>query len=335
MPNSALIVFTAPYDGHIGSEIDAKHMEAFLQRQGFQLTLLGGQNATSRNVLAHLNAAAKETQPGEMFVFYYSGHGGSKPEHRREIDGKQELLCLYDPATGKVGGNGNLLDADLHPIWRRFQKETRILMLADCCHSGTNYGHDKEATGHGARKYYSSDFIDPNSDPTYCTREGVCTPPLNKIQAMMIHIGAARDYQLAQGGSGGLFTNAMLSTWEEWKGRGRTGNYRDFFVEVSKKVQQKNPTQIPQMNIIPQDGRTEAFVSQMPFTIPYMFYRPYAETSTSYNPTGRFIPQTMFAQPASKSRTVPYTSVTERSIDETPPEETSAYFCGRGNCVLL
>ncbi|MCK4608156.1 MAG: caspase family protein [Gammaproteobacteria bacterium] len=248
MPNTALIVATYPQD-NLNTEIDSKNMISLLQKQGFSTIDLHDDNATPENVKNYLNLASQKTKPGETFVFYYSGHGSQKyDDHGHEIDRKQELLNL---------NNGDLSDLEIHRIWKTFKKDSRILMIADCCHSGTNYGHDTERPYHVPEE----EALSPEVEPPYCD-DGVCYPPITKIPASLVHFGSSKDFQYSRDTkNGGLFTNKLLEVWNDGE---FSGNYNAFYHAIKELVIGINPEQHSQLNIIPEDNN---FAQEKPFTI--------------------------------------------------------------------
>ncbi len=118
------------WDGKLNAaEKDAADIQALAKTAGFRTDLITGANATRNNVLAALNNAAANLQSGDIFVLYYSGHGGQLPDlDGDEDDGKDETWCLYD---------SQLLDDEIKLQWPKFKEDVRIFMLSDSCHSGT------------------------------------------------------------------------------------------------------------------------------------------------------------------------------------------------------
>lgn len=84
--------------------------------------------------LRDLSRRSHAQQLYEAFV-HYSGHGSQRPDDssdEKEIDGKDEVLIPADYYR-----SGFLRDDALHEILRRFNPNTRVICLLDCCHSGT------------------------------------------------------------------------------------------------------------------------------------------------------------------------------------------------------
>ena len=84
--------------------------------------------ATVANIRRSLTEYAQRLGPDDVFVFFYSGHGGQQPVagDPREIDGANEFLAVYD---------GALLDDDLGRLFDGLR--ARVSMIAiDACHAG-------------------------------------------------------------------------------------------------------------------------------------------------------------------------------------------------------
>ena len=92
-------------------------------------------DATRKAVIAAVKAAAKAMKAGDIFFLTYSGHGGQVPDFNGDEalddpnDFQDETLCLYD---------GQIVDDELYALWAAFPADSRVLVLSDCCHSGSN-----------------------------------------------------------------------------------------------------------------------------------------------------------------------------------------------------
>lgn len=91
-------------------------------------TMLVDQQATVANIRRAFENVARQAGPNDMFVFFYSGHGGRVPRQGfqpADPDGKDETLAFYD---------GDVIDDDfsqwLAPI------RGRSLIVLDACFSG-------------------------------------------------------------------------------------------------------------------------------------------------------------------------------------------------------
>merc|ERR1711871_460701 len=106
-------------------------------------------NGNKQNILKILNDTA--TSDYDFVVFYYAGHGIrvndiSKDESNIDSDRNNEYSNIMqggkarDSAlvTSEMNGRTNLIiDDEIKEIWNKFSKNTLILNIYDCCHSGS------------------------------------------------------------------------------------------------------------------------------------------------------------------------------------------------------
>ncbi len=93
-----------------------------------QLKLLLDDQGTLKNIRAALETILARAKPGSTFIFYYAGHGA--------MLGKEGRIgfCNYDCAAGR---EENYLEMNsFAPLLQKHFKGRRVLLLADCCHSG-------------------------------------------------------------------------------------------------------------------------------------------------------------------------------------------------------
>ena len=129
---------------------------------------------SAARVVEVFNEMGARCQPGDTFVFFFSGHGTqSDGRSKNEADGKNEELCLCAPD----GSYDPLVDDHLAECIKGLPEGVRCLSICDCCHSGTMA--DCDSTDYGNRK--------------------------------VMHLGASDDAQSAQDlGGGGALTSALL-----------------------------------------------------------------------------------------------------------------------------
>ena len=126
-------VDSAHYDGWDGklnaAEKDATDIQTLAKSVGFTTEIIKGNNATRESVAAAINNAAANLSTGDIFLLYYSGHGGQLPDlDGDEDDSLDETWCLF---------NGQLMDDDIRQFWTSFKEDVRVFILSDSCHSGT------------------------------------------------------------------------------------------------------------------------------------------------------------------------------------------------------
>lgn len=91
----------------------------------------------SEQAFSHFSAA----KPGDICIFYYSGHGSqvlAPPEFKHlEPSGNCQTLVLID---SRLPGKRDLLDKELAWLsWNTFQNKSNVLFYSifDCCHAGS------------------------------------------------------------------------------------------------------------------------------------------------------------------------------------------------------
>ncbi len=192
-----------------GCELDVDNIQRILNPLGYQIKTLKTAQATRDAILSSLYRAAETTVSGDIFVFYYSGHGGQQPDYNdEEPDGKDETLVAYDR---------EVIDDKIHAALLRFRQGVRVVMISDSCNSGTNY--------RGLR--------------TIINREASTFKPIAAmrsrdlaIKAQLIHMGGCRDGFGSSGYyGGGAFTMALCEAWNN-------GEFQGNFEQLHAKIEQ-------------------------------------------------------------------------------------------------
>jgi hypothetical protein len=229
----------AGWDGKLElCEFDAQDMEMLAKDAGFaHRTLLITKDATRDAVVGAIQQAAAESQPGDMFLFTISCHGGQVPDFNRdEEDGIDETLCLYD---------AQLIDDELHALWSAFRPGVRVLVLSDSCHSGTvvkaqrhaSLGAERLAalgrprfmpsivaakTARQNRDFY---FQKASSIPSRLS-DSVTRTMASPVAATVRLLSGCLDHQYSyEGVTNGRFTGALLEAWGQG---GFQGDYTAF-----------------------------------------------------------------------------------------------------------
>ena len=137
------------YWGPLHGIEDAELMRETLQNrfgaQASDLVLLGGVEATAKNIRAQLEVLEEKAQKGEILVFFFSGHGSVVPDQvdGDETDGVDECLVPYDAPShrSKKFPNSVIRDDEFQEFISRLHEKVgpqgHILLVFDSCHSGT------------------------------------------------------------------------------------------------------------------------------------------------------------------------------------------------------
>lgn len=110
--------------------LDAQTFARAATARSYLAALLLDHDATFANVLHAIHEAAEALGSADTFVLTFSGHGLAGQTR----DGFQQSWYLFDRPLLRYGSDG--LDA----LLARFRPGVRILIVANCCHSGTNAG---------------------------------------------------------------------------------------------------------------------------------------------------------------------------------------------------
>jgi len=218
-------------DGCWGCELDVDNMGRILQPLGYDIKKLKTADATRPAILSSLGQIGKSLECGDIFVFYFSGHGGQQLDaNGDELDGHDETLVAYDL---------DIIDDDLNTHWLRFEEGVRVVMISDSCNSGTNYK--------GLRDIHTLASLRPIEEKL-----------AKAMKAQLIHFGGCRDGFRSRGQEdGGVFTKALSTAWDQGNFE---GNYPDFYNAIRNLVTSE---QRPQYN---KYCVTAEFESQKPFT---------------------------------------------------------------------
>ena len=126
---------TSPLSGCVA---DAQSWAATLTGLGFEPPiLLLDEDATRIAIQEKLRALVLASQPGDVVVFQYAGHGTqfrdtNGDETGPDSDPDDEAVCPIDFAEGHF-----LVDDDLGEIFDRIPDGVNVTCFMDCCHSGT------------------------------------------------------------------------------------------------------------------------------------------------------------------------------------------------------
>lgn len=222
-------------NGCLGCELDVDNVERILRPLGYAVTTLKTPQATGDALLRGLRSAATKLKDGDIFVFYYSGHGGQVPDtNGDETDRQDETLVAYDR---------QITDDELNQAWLGLKPGVRVVMLSDSCNSGTNY---KLVGGFGPPPFFPE----------------ISRAVAAKMQAQMLHFGGCRDGGTSSGYQfGGAFTRALCNVWS---GGAFSGSYRALYDAVCAEVR-KTEAQEPQHSEY--GPVTAEFRNQRPFTV--------------------------------------------------------------------
>ena len=215
-----------------GCELDVDNMEMILNPINYQIKTLKTADATRDRILSALYRAADNTEGGDIFVFYYSGHGGQQPDITGdELDGRDETLVAYDR---------EVIDDKIHEALGRFRAGVRLVMISDSCNSGTNYRLRMTAP--------------VNEQAIFKPLARRSTRELS-IDAQLIHLGGCRDGFGSSGYQhGGAFTISLCEAWENGSFR---GNFKDLHSRICDLIRSDQKPQYSEYGPVSDEFRSQ------------------------------------------------------------------------------
>jgi hypothetical protein len=221
---------------------------------GYDVVQLLNEQATRLSIVSFIKSMAIKSEPGDSFVIHASSHGTQvRDRNNEELDGLDEaLVCYFE--QGQDFMDHLLIDDDFSDLISKFNQESNITFLMDCCHSGTStraafFAGDvvsrfiKPPNGRDAvpAKYYNK-----NTLSYACSR--VCnlfrsTPKKNKLingDIMGVVLSACKDNQTAadafiDGSYCGAFSKNLVKAVNE----SRTLRVDDVFKAMVTNVKSK------------------------------------------------------------------------------------------------
>lgn len=230
------------YDGWDGElaqpENDARAICEIASKRGFKSKIILGNNVTRLNVIYSVREAAQELESGDIFFFYYSGHGGQLPDmDGDEMDGMDETWCLYD---------GELVDDELRLLWSEFKEGVRILVLSDSCHSGTitKASVEEPALENCVKKAMPMEYVRKTYFKNKSFYDNLARELMDKganekeVKAGVLLISGCQDEQSSYAftfDENSAFTTALLQVLEE----GPSADYSEFHKKIVDKLDKR------------------------------------------------------------------------------------------------
>ena len=140
------VLFGLNYDYLPGAKLfgcvnDVKNTATYLEKAGVTCEVYTDDNprtrpfTTAQGIVNRLNILANDTRRRNIRLvwIHFSGHGTQIMDRNRdEKDGMDECLVPSDVMTAGV-----ITDDVINGILARFNPNTRVICVFDCCHSGT------------------------------------------------------------------------------------------------------------------------------------------------------------------------------------------------------
>jgi hypothetical protein len=124
------------------------------------IDLITDGDVTKKNLLARLKNLVTGAAPGDTIFFHYSGHGSQVMSNdwtnTDEADGRDEILCPVD-----LDWNDPIRDHDLGRIFKLVPAGVHVLVVLDCCHSGTGLRNSLKKLGSKDENDFRNRFMPP------------------------------------------------------------------------------------------------------------------------------------------------------------------------------
>ncbi len=257
----ALLIGINEYAGNVpnlsGCHNDVERFEQVLKTR-FSVTdetlqVLKSQQATKANIIAGFTDHLSQAGKGDTALVYYSGHGSQEYSPQElwniEADGQNETIVCHDSRTGA----GDLADKELRFLIAGLaEKQPHILVVFDCCHSGSGTRSAGSVDDRAVR------LTSPDNRPRaidqyvfYDTArdEGWLGDMRRLPRGQHIILSACRDSELSkelviEGRRHGAFTHFLCKTLESAAG---SFSYRNLVSRINQQVQALVDKQHPQV----------------------------------------------------------------------------------------
>lgn len=267
--------------------------------------ILLNQDATRQAIIAGFQQHLCNADSGDIVLFYYSGHGAQEkaPEEFWELepDHLDETLVCYDSRTD---GCRDLADKELaYLISKVAQKNPQVLVILDCCHSGSGtrdlsaeIGVRRSPVDERDRPLSSFIFADDQTalkelltSPSNLEKKttGVVLP-----QGKHIMFSACRDYELAKeykvedDQHRGAFSYFLMQTLHRTNGN---ITYRDLARNINALVCGKVKEQSPQVEATNLEELNKPFLGGAIQERPIYFTLTHSKSQNSWVIDGGFI----------------------------------------------
>ncbi len=117
-----------------GCVADARLWAKTLKGLGFKTELLLDGDATRAGILKGLEKLVRDSRPGDVLAFQFSGHGTQfkDKDSDEEGDGKDEAIVPVDYTVGPC-----VLDDEQFEAFQKLPEGVSLTCFYDCCHNGT------------------------------------------------------------------------------------------------------------------------------------------------------------------------------------------------------
>jgi hypothetical protein len=231
-----------------GPSEDVAAMHVLLREKfGFEdsgIRVLDQKDATREGILAALDRLVAETKPGDLVVFYYSGHGSRRLDTLSSKNHLDETIVPIDAWKGAT----DIRDKEMALRFDRivFDRQAHLTAIYDSCNSGT-MARGITASVQRALAYDDRDVAEEKKhDPATVTEADLKRIP-QQGDAIILSAAAANEYAQEavypdDGKPHGAFTRALVMVL---KSHTQTLSAEDVVAEVSSILHADSPVPVP------------------------------------------------------------------------------------------
>lgn len=232
------------------------------------IDLITDNDCTKANLLARLKKLVTGVKPGDTVFFHYSGHGSQVMSNdwtnSDEADGRDEILCPVD-----LDWNDPLRDHELGAYFKLLPAGVKILVVLDCCHSGTGLRNSLRKLGGKDENDFRNrflppppsnvltnpkvkldrdlNFIIPDGKSIQKQKRGFAVTAVKQGEAVLIS-GCRENQTSADAWINGRYHGALSYYLIEALAAGNFNmTYIDLINDVNAKLRNKKFTQVPQL----------------------------------------------------------------------------------------
>lgn len=217
---------------------DADDWAQLLAVNGVDSSVLAEKQATRATILSSLKRLVKQAKAGDVVYFTYSGHGTWLPDRSGdETDRRDEALCPIDMDDGA----GLILDDELHDIFTTLKPDARLVLITDCCHSGTMF---RAVPGHAADGRTKPRFIPSSKFKTL--PKAAAVKRSNAALPGVVHFSACTDKEVAADAEIGGRPCGAFSYYATRAFGARGATYESAFTRIRNNLPGRGYTQTPQ-----------------------------------------------------------------------------------------
>ena len=208
--SDALVIGVGKYKNKIrplhGVEKDLKNIKKLLGYLNINnITTLQDDKASLSDVRRAFNnyIRSDKNRFGNIFLFYYSGHGVQVVDKNRdEVDKKDEATALYDIALDDKNfiTDGILLDDELHSMLGKIK--SKKILIFDKCHSGSSH--------RGYNPYIKAVEGEYKILPKFLKKIEAKSRVKKELTDFVLFSATKDDQEAEDSPIGGLFTNSFI-----------------------------------------------------------------------------------------------------------------------------